>query len=294
MHIDETPGLVGQGKKDKKYKRAYFWPILAPDVGVSFFYCKTRGFVEIEKILQDFSGVIVSDAHSAYEKLVSITQQGWQLCWMHIRRKFHEALLSNEEISSECLVYINKLYALERDYKDRGLSTEAKTLARQKESKPVLDEFKQKLDILSVRPEVLTDKLLSDAVFYVLRRWEPACLFVSDGALPIDNGADERVVRHAKLGMKNWLHCSSEEGADATAVLYTLICSALMHGIHPYYYLLDLTKRLDSPGITARDLIPSEWKKLFYEEAVPEEFRSAIAPGEPSVGPPESVKNLQP
>ena len=51
---------------------------------------------------------------------------------------------------------------------------------------------------------------------------------------------------------------------QAAAIFYTLIGSAMMLGIHSYYYLLDLTKRVYQRGLTAVDLIPGSWKSLYY------------------------------
>ena len=100
-----------------------------------------------------------------------------------------------------------------------------------------------------------------------------AVLFVRDGNLPIDNGEAARRNRTVKIGLKNYLLRASEIGAEAAAIFYTLIGSAVMMGVHPYYYLLDLTKRVHQRGLTAADLIPVNWKRRFYEEAVPEHLR---------------------
>ncbi len=57
-----------------------------------------------------------------------------------------------------------------------------------------------------------------------------------------------------------------------------------MQGIHPYYYLLDLTKRLDDPSIKPADLVPHRWKQRFYQEAVPEQFQNLLTTGAPFIG----------
>jgi transposase len=292
VHIDETPMRVGKKDKDgkKKFDKGFFWPILAAGIGVSFIYRPSRCWSEVKTILKNFSGVLISDAYGAYEDYVEKAQLKWQLCWMHIRREFIEAERSQPRLAKEALGYIQELYRIERSLS--GESDEKRGLERLKQSQPVLDKFHTWLVSASGKPEVITDDLLSKAVFYVLTRWEAACLFVSDGAIPIDNGKDERAIRPTKLGMKNWLHCASEEGAETAAVFYTLIGSALMHGIHPYYYLLDLTKRITDPKLTAMELTPANWKKRFYEEAVPEHLRDVIKPGEPAVGGPKTMQEV--
>ena len=287
VHIDETP--ISVGKEDnagiKKIDRGYFWPILSAGIGVSFIYRASRSWGEVQTILKDFRGVLVSDAYEAYEVFVADKSMRWQLCWMHIRRNFIEAEASNPTLAKEALQFIQMLYKIESEL--RNESDENRGAERMKRSKPILDSFHTWLVEMSGRVEVITDDALSKAVSYVLTRWEAASLFVSDGAIPIDNGRAERAIRPTKLGLKNWLHCASEEGAETAAVFYTLLGSALMHGIDPYCYLLDLTKRITDPTLRAEDLTPANWKSRFYEEAVPTHLRDVIRPGEPFVGGPK-------
>jgi transposase len=289
VHYDETTVVVGKklpGKK-KSYETGYLCPILAEGIGVAFLYSPTRQHSHVVKGLEGFKKTLVSDAYDAYSNLVNKEQLSWQLCWMHIRRNFIEAEGSNPKLAGEALSFIRNLYAIEREC--RGLTPEKRAVERYLHSRPVLDEFKQWLNEKSASPEVITDKYLSTACSYVLKRWEAACLFIYDGNVPLDNGAAERALKPVKIGSKNWLHCASEVGAEVTATFYTLIASALMHGIHPYYYLLDLTKRINQPGLKAADLTPRRWKEKFFEEAVPEEFRTLLKTGTPFVGDPDKA-----
>ena len=286
VHVDETPIMVGKKNKDKKkkYSNGQLWPILAEGIGVAFMYTNTRAWGEVYNILKDFKGTLVSDAYDGYQNFTRAAKIQWQLCWMHIRRNFVEAIPSNQELANNALDYIEKLYKIEHEI--RNLEVSKKTIERQKRSKPVLEVFYKWLLAQSVSPTVLTDEAMSKAVSYVLKRWEAASLFVQDGAIPIDNGAVERAIRPEQLGAKNWLHCASEVGAETIAIFYTLIGSALMNGIHPYYYLLDLTKRLDDREIKAKDLVPSVWKTKYLEEAIPEHLRNVVTVGSPFVGNP--------
>ena len=47
----------------------------------------------------------------------------------------------------------------------------------------------------------------------------------------------ENAIRPFTLGRKNWLFCDSVKGAEASAVVYTLVETAKANGIDPYEYL---------------------------------------------------------
>ena len=59
------------------------------------------------------------------------------------------------------------------------------------------------------------------------------------------------------LGRKNWLLSDSQDGANASMVVYTMVEMAKAHGLHPYNYLKYL---LDSPSGT--DTTDAELKDL--------------------------------
>lgn len=278
LHCDETPILVGKraaGDTRKRYNDGYLWPLVAPGIGVSFTYTSGRGYLELKKILSVFRGTLVSDAYTVYEKFVAEFGCQWQLCFMHIRRNFVDAQKSNKARADEGLAFIRRLYDVEAAVQDK--LPDKRLMLRQEHSRKILDEFHAWLKATAATPEAITSPLLSEAISYVYTRWDAACLFLQDGRIPIDNGAAERTIRPTKLGAKNWMFASSEVGAETLATFYSLILTSMMQGVHPYYYLMDLCKRIDQPGLKASDLVPHRWKERFFEQAVPVEFRKITA-----------------
>ena len=55
-------------------------------------------------------------------------------CWAHARRKFVEALDEDKKHASEALVYIGKLYGIEKEMQEAGLDRDAIRKRRQEES----------------------------------------------------------------------------------------------------------------------------------------------------------------
>jgi len=69
------------------------------------------------------------------------------------------------------------------------------------------------------------------------------------------------------LGKKNWLFCASEEGAAASAIIYSLIASCRLAKVDPATYLTDVLERVSShPAKLVDQLIPVNWKNLFSQE----------------------------
>jgi len=73
-------------------------------------------------------------------------------CWAHARRKFVEALPTDEKLlptskAAEGVLYCNKIFALEREYEE--LPSEERQCKRQEYIKPVLDEFYSWLEAIN-------------------------------------------------------------------------------------------------------------------------------------------------
>ena len=224
LHVDNSPGQVGRGKKKKgkSFDTGYFWPLLHPDIGVHFSFSRTKAYKAFEPIISGFKGTLISDAEEIFEKYTKAHELEWQLCWHHSRRNFIDAESSAPKLSACALEYIRELYRIERKLKELELKDPEKiSRYRQEHSLPVLNEFKQWLQTTAATPEALTSDKLSQAISYLYTRWDAAVLFVMNGNLPPDNGADEREIKPLKLGLKNYLFCASEVGAEAAAIFYS-------------------------------------------------------------------------
>ncbi|HEB70646.1 MAG TPA: transposase [Desulfobulbus sp.] len=63
------------------------------------------------------------------------------------------------------------------------------------------------------------------------------CEAFVDGHLCIDNNMAENSIRPFVLGRKNWLFSGTPEGAEASALFYSLIETAKANKLEPYAYL---------------------------------------------------------
>jgi transposase len=181
VRADETTTRVlrpGTGKTGM----VYLWVYVGDDAHPYqlFDYRLDRTRAGPREILGDFSGGLFSDGHSAYTALVN-ESAGRLLdlgCWAHARRKFDEScVVTSHPLAEEALAWIWLLYDIDDRLADA--TAEERWQVRQRESVPILERLHARL--LEVRPTVRPSSKLSEAIGYLLNRWEAMTRFTTDG-----------------------------------------------------------------------------------------------------------------
>ena len=158
-------------------------------------------------------------------------------CWAHARRKFYEALIAipkekrEESAANKGMKFCNRLFALEREFEN--LTPEERRLARLEKSKPVSDEFFEWASDVVTQPK----SALGSALTYVFKQRASLETFYLDGRLEISNNRAERSIRPFVIGRKNWLFSCSPKGAEASAIIYSIIETAKENSLKPFEYL---------------------------------------------------------
>ncbi len=186
----------------------------------------------------------MTDGWEAYNAVVAqqaLTHLG---CWVHARRYFVEAAKvlppGKSGHAAQALAFIARLYAIEKNHRDRS---EAERLrARQSESGAVLLEFRAWLD--AVRPTVPPGTALGKALGYLHQQWPRLIRFIERGDLPIDNNPAENAIRPFVIGRKAWLFADTPAGAQASALVYSLVETAKANGLEPYLWLRHVLRHL--------------------------------------------------
>lgn len=159
-------------------------------------------------------------------------------CWAHARRKFHEAKVAqaNKKVGKADLAlgHIQKLYRIEKQIKEK--SSAERHQARAQSAAPILKQFKRWLD--KSAETVLPNTLLGKAIQYSLNQWPYLVRYVEDGRLSIDNNRAERAIKPFVIGRKNWLFSITDNGANASAMLYSIIETAKANGVEPFAYIM--------------------------------------------------------
>lgn len=243
-HSDETEMQVlkepGRPAQSKSYLWVYTTGSDAEFQIVLAEYQPTRRGKCAAEFLKGFKGYLHTDGYEGYHSLPDdITVVG---CHAHMRRKFDEALkaLPSKEregaLAQVGLDYSNKLFELERQFS--GVPPDERYKLRLEKSKPLMDEFHSWLESLTA----LGKNMLGSAVRYALGQWKYLERYLLDGRLEISNNRCERAIRTFAVDRKNFLFANTPRGAKASAVVYSLVETAIMNKLNPYEFLLDLLR----------------------------------------------------
>ncbi len=166
-----------------------------------------------------------------------------------MRRAFKEAADALGKVSSRAaaalhaLGFIAKLYRAESELsKYRDKDPERFVAARRARVEPVLAKFHGWLQ--EKRDQVLPGSALGKAVAFALSEWPKLIRYLDHPQMSPDNNACEQAIRPFVVGRKNWLFSGSPRGAEASAILYSLIETAKANRREPYWYLRELFERL--------------------------------------------------
>ena len=263
LHLDESPIVVidKQKRTGSKSHRGQMWVLVNPIQKIACFnYGKGRGHKDIQEILQGYKGFMMTDALGTYKKYGKQKGVKHGKCLAHCRRKFKEAQYSDPTRAKHVLLhYMAPLYGIEKMCRTQRLTFDEITEIRQKHSVPILIAMFEWLD--DQRSKVLPRTPIAIAINYILKMKEEIMLYTTDGMLPIDNNAAERLIRSFAIGRKNYLFAGSHRGAQNAAIIYSFICTCKLQGIHPADWLEDVLNRItDHPPEKLHELLPQFWK----------------------------------
>ena len=72
---------------------------------------------------------------------------------------------------------------------------------------------------------------------YLIEQWSYLLRYLEDGRLELSNNRAERSIKPFVIGRKNFLFANTPLGAQASAVIYSLIETAKETGLDPFRYL---------------------------------------------------------
>ena len=214
------------------------------------------------------AGYLQADGGSSYLPVFPALSLKHIACMAHIRRDIFEAREDAPLAVDLVLAAMQKLYRIERQAKEQGLSLEQRLELRQGEAKPIFLDLEQLM--ATVRQGILPKSPLGKALAYAQNQWPAMARYLEVAQAEIDNNSIEHALRGVVLGRRNWLHVGQETGGQRAANLFSLMITCKRLGVEPYAYLHDVLRRL--PSHLNKDiwqLTPRGWKQTFGSEPRP-------------------------
>jgi len=240
LHVDETVVQVLKEVGKKPTSTSYMWVQTGGPPGkpvVLYDYDPSRSGQVPVRLLEGYQGYLMTDGYEGYNALAKTPGIEHLACWAHVRRRFVEAArvqpTGKRGGADEAVALIGKLYGIERDHKDA--QDKARFLARQQHSVPALAVLHAWLE--QTLPVVTPQSALGTALAYLQKYWSRLIRYTERGDLPIDNNRCENAIRPFVVGRKAWLFSDTAAGANASAVIYSLVQTAKANGLEPYTWL---------------------------------------------------------
>ena len=249
LHADETPLQVNRVNGRDKPINGYMWfygtgkfserQILLYD------YRNGRKGDYPADFLKDFFGYLHCDGLRQYDDVINAVRVG---CWAHVRRYFKNALDVQHDkrdyttLAGQGFLKIREIFAAETEEPGNPNSLEKIAAIRKKHSQVLVENFFKWCEKNQgiTMPQSLTGK----AIAYALGQKKSLMTFLNDPRLELTNNAAERAIKPFVIGRKNWLFANTERGAQAAAVIYSLVETAKACGLKVFDYLKWIFERL--------------------------------------------------
>ncbi|MBU4387889.1 IS66 family transposase, partial [Candidatus Dependentiae bacterium] len=248
IRMDETTLQVLKEPGRAAESKSYMWVAMGYTKDekplLLYQYHPTRSGGVPKNILGDYGGIIQTDGYDGYNQVVKKNNLIHAGCFAHARREFEKAMKQSKKskVAYRGLAYIRALYKIESDVRQRNLASDEFVEKRRNAAIPLLEEFHNWL--CAQKQGVLPQGYTGKAVNYALNQWDTLIRYLDHHLLTPDNNLIENAIRPFVLGRKNWLFSNTPRGAQASAVLYSLIESAKANKLEPYRYLRYLFDRI--------------------------------------------------
>lgn len=243
IQMDETTLQVLHEPERKAETKSYMWVKVGYPSGdkgkplILYNYHPTRSQGVPEEFLKDYRGYLQTDGYAGYNHTGAIEGIVHAGCFAHARRYFYDAMKQNKKSKAahKGLSYIQKIYSIENELRQRKLSNDEFIRKRKEIVTPVLNEFHNWL--LTQSDSILPESKTGKAIRYAISEWDKLTKYLLHYLMTPDNNTVENAIRPFVIGRKNWLFANTPRGAHASAAIYSLIESAKANRIEPYHYL---------------------------------------------------------
>ena len=265
LEIDETP-IDYQAPGHGSVREGRLWAYRDPVAGTCYFdWHAGRGTGCLLQMLGydpetntlAYQGEIHTDGYIVYDTVAAKFGLRHGGCLTHARRKFTDLGKASPEVTIPVLLFIQRLYQIEKQTRQTAAPPACRALIRRSRSLPIARDFHH-----FALQQFKTQRPAGDvgqALGYLLNHWHKIHHCLTQGVLELDTNLVENMIRPTKLGMKNWMFFGSLEAGANNALYYTLLANCRAQGLDPEDYLVEVIKRLphDTTPEQAATLTPA-------------------------------------
>lgn len=253
---DETPLQVLHEPGRRAQSKSYMWLFRSGEDGgvpiILYKYSETRAGDNAVEFLQGFKGYLMCDGYSGYNKVPDAKRTA---CWAHIRRYLVDAVpkgknLDYSQPAVQGILYVDRLFRLEETIKAKSTTFDSLKKARLEKEVPVIEGFLSWLDL----QKPIRGSRMDKAVTYIQNRRTYLMTYLEDGRCSFSNNLSENAIRPFTVGRKNWLFCDTPNGAQASAIVYTMVEMAKANGVNVYHYLTYLLEKQPNDSMSDEEL----------------------------------------
>lgn len=277
VQLDSTGLRVQDATAPTGIHRDTLWVLIGDGQWVSFAALASGDGDAIEELMRGAEAETFQCDGTATTNFV---EKRWHRCrpgcHAHARRKLVEAARRGDLRALEPLRLYRKLFAVEQTASRLAEEPAARQRRRMRESVPLLDALRAW--VVDLAPSVEPRSPLGEALTYLQRQWLRLCVFVLDGTIEVTNNRSERELRPWILGQHAWLFVGDQVHAERWAAAFSLVHTALAHGVNPRAYLHAIVDKLIAghPHTRLDELLPDAMLRAQPELADP--LRRTAAP----------------
>ena len=284
IHCDETYTQVIE-----KNKKSYVWVMTTAEYQKThpimlYNYRDGRSDADARAVLAGYHGYVMCDGYGCYTSVLKENKKTGApamdikpvACMVHVKREFVDALKSvpkdkwGQTGAYLAVAKLEKIFHI--DNKIEFTSYEERKEKRMGDLYHAMKDF---FDYIRAEQwESLSSTKYGKAITYALNQEEKAMRLFEDGRLELDNNMAERTVKPYVINRKNSLFNFTEDGAEASCILFSIVETAKQNHLDVQKYLEWVMN--ECRGLHEGDKIPKEKieKLLPWSKEIPDKIKA--------------------
>lgn len=247
LHADETTLKVIENKgRQKSYVWLYATTLYDKQIYI-YEYQHSREACHPQEFLKDYKGYLICDDYVGYNNIKNVKLAR---CWFHAKKRFSELVKilkpeqrKNSQAAKIEAMIANIIYIDNTECKKEGNTPNQILEERKSKLKPFIDEYFRYIERIYKDTDKTSE--LGKAIKYSLSIKEDLSRCLEDGHIELTNNLVERGIKPFVILRKNALFSNTVNGAEATAILMSIVQTAKINLVKPDEYIKYVLERID-------------------------------------------------